>query len=430
MIDLTISSPISGRISKMDADKIAPCLTYSYTIWREGQKGKKPFSIKKTMWADRGDDCFYFWSGHLDRIRNYLDQEKIPHRVLYPDFSLPFVRPGLPGITFRSDQIKLIRAALRCQRGVILSPTGTGKTIIQMGLVSAYRNLRTLILAHTNDLVNQAKEELDKFGLIADVSTMQSYVKIPVKNRCDRYDVIISDECHHYAKDMNTYGKIMSGQLAPIRLGFTATMPSEKESILSLEGHLGPVIGEYTMKEAMDDGILAVPKIRIIKSPKISVWGSWPEVYKIAVVNNKKKNNLIKKIAKEYMNEGKIVLIMVHRIEHGEILQKLLRIPFVEGRVNAQDRLKIKKQLIEKKLKGAICTTVWREGINIPSLDVVINAAGGASEILTLQGIGRGLRKTDDKDQVIIVDIFDPSNNYLIKHFSERLCLYCDNDWI
>jgi len=60
----------------------------------------------------------------------------------------------------------------------------------------------------------------------------------------------------------------------------------------------------------------------------------------------------------------------------------------------------------------------------------VINAAGGKSEIMTLQAIGRGLRRTDTKDQVIIVDFFDSSNYYLLGHFGERISIYSENDWL
>ncbi len=49
----------------------------------------------------------------------------------------------------------------------------------------------------------------------------------------------------------------------------------------------------------------------------------------------------------------------------------------------------IQMDLNSKKLMGVVCTTAWKEGINIPSLDVIINAAGGKSEIATLQNLGR-----------------------------------------
>jgi len=61
---------------------------------------------------------------------------------------------------------------------------------------------------------------------------------------------------------------------------------------------------------------------------------------------------------------------------------------------------------------------------------VVINAAGYKSDILVQQIMGRGMRATSEKDSFILVDIFDPSHHYLIKHFGERICLYFDKEWM
>jgi len=60
----------------------------------------------------------------------------------------------------------------------------------------------------------------------------------------------------------------------------------------------------------------------------------------------------------------------------------------------------------------------------------VFNAGGGKDELPVLQTIGRGLRRTDEKDKVIIYDFFDPSHPYLISHFGQRVTLYMDNGWL
>jgi len=85
---------------------------------------------------------------------------------------------------------------------------------------------------------------------------------------------------------------------------------------------------------------------------------------------------------------------------------------------------------LNEKRKCIICTSVWKEGLNFPELNVVINAAGGKSEIMTLQALGRGLRVTEKKKFLIFYDIFDPSSRFTVEHFGERLCLYMDNNWI
>ena len=77
-----------------------------------------------------------------------------------------------------------------------------------------------------------------------------------------------------------------------------------------------------------------------------------------------------------------------------------------------------------------IATTIFKEGINIPELNVLVNATMGKSDIATMQVIGRGLRKTATKTEIIVYDLFDPSHPFLVASFGERVCLYSDLGWI
>jgi superfamily II DNA or RNA helicase len=125
----------------------------------------------------------------------------------------------------------------------------------------------------------------------------------------------------------------------------------------------------------------------------------------------------------------------VNKIAHGDNIERIcndqgIDVKFIQGSSDIETRERIRNELNMGLVKTVISTTVWKEGINIPNLNNVINAAGGKSEIATLQGIGRGLRKTSEKDKVVIYDFFDPGHPYLIAHFGERLCLYMDMGWL
>ena len=125
----------------------------------------------------------------------------------------------------------------------------------------------------------------------------------------------------------------------------------------------------------------------------------------------------------------------VNYIEHGRKLQMEfenynLSIPFVQGSMNSKNRIETKQALEKKKIRMAIATVTWKEGVDIPSLTCVINAAGGKSEISVMQSIGRGLRRKGNKTQVTIYDVFDQSHPFLIDHFGERLAIYMDNNWL
>jgi superfamily II DNA or RNA helicase len=274
------------------------------------------------------------------------------------------------------------------------------------------------------------------YGVV--VATMQSFSKIDPKDYCDQFPIVIVDEGHHISKFDGTYAKILSNMLSIVRLAFTATEPTLTEAKLALEGLIGPVIGDFTINEASEKGILAKPKIKIIKTDfdhSVRELRSYVQVYEEGIVQNTSRNKQIVDIALKHKEKGEVVLIFVNKIEQGENLINLFNgeavtVPFVKGDMPSIEREYIKKSMIKKRRKIAIATTAWKEGINIPSLNVIINAAGGKSEISVLQSIGRGLRRTDDKEEVIIYDFFDPSHPHLVNHFGERITLYCEKEWL
>jgi len=341
------------------------------------------------------------------------------------------------------------------ETGVIVSPTGSGKTILQLGIMSAYPGKKILLLSHTIGIIKQTFEELKKFGFKdiqqigggeqyngefsrIVVSTVQSFSKIDPEKYTNYFDIVMVDEAHRVSSLECMYAKILTIIMAQVRLGFTATLPQSEIAQMSLEALVGPVIDEFSIKEASDAKILATPKVKLLKSNfnhDIKDIRVYKDVYQYGVVENKSRNKLIVNTIIDHSKIGDISLIFVTKIEHGENLQKIFsqeneNVPFVQGSLSPEEREKIKKNLIEKKLKIAIATGAWREGINIPSLDVIFNAGGGKGELGVLQLIGRGLRRMEGKDTVTIYDIFDPSHHYLISHFGERMCLYFEKGWV
>jgi superfamily II DNA or RNA helicase len=99
---------------------------------------------------------------------------------------------------------------------------------------------------------------------------------------------------------------------------------------------------------------------------------------------------------------------------------------FLEG---SKRRESIKKDLEDGIIKVVICSDIWREGANIKSLGNVINACGGKSEIGTLQAVGRGLRISEGKTTVKIIDFLDPYR-YLAEHTVERIKIYKREGWL
>jgi superfamily II DNA or RNA helicase len=233
------------------------------------------------------------------------------------------------------------------------------------------------------------------------------------------------------------YAAIMNSLLAPVRIGLTATFPKDPEAALAVEGCFGPIIGEVTIQEGVEAGFLARPVIKLIPVPfnvDIRDLKRWAQIYDKGVVNHVARNRIIARLTRDLVAREETVLIIVNIIEHGDNIQKVLRqlgvsSEYIQGSSDAYVREHVRKSLNERKILCVIATAVFKEGVNIPGLNNVINAAGGKSEIATLQAIGRGLRVTDDKKFVTIYDFLD-SGRYIAEHAVERMKIYVDSGWL
>jgi superfamily II DNA or RNA helicase len=431
---------------------IKPCLSYTSVYYKQGPYRKIRQEYEKTVMV-RGDSCYYFQTGLLDRVIKFCKNKNVPVEIVGEvERLIPKTSPYLEGITFREEQLRLINKGIENQRGVLIAPTGTGKSIIGLAIVSAFPDNQMLWLCHTKDLMYQAADFASKhlkkasIGFIGDgkyepnthtFATRQSFIQYVEDKGCD-YDIIIVDEVHHLSTHESQYHEIFRNMPAPVRIGLTATMPSDKKAVLAIEGCLGPVIGEVTVEEGQKRDIMAAVKIRFIKVPlnyQIKELRKYSDVYDRGVVYNKEAHKAIINVIKRHVANKESVLVLVVRIEHGEnILSECrnngIEAVFAQGSTEGSVRKQIKDALNSKDIHCVIATTIFSEGVNIPELNVLINAAGGKSEIRTIQAIGRGLRLTETKKELIFYDIFNPSHPYLVSHFGERVCIYSDLGWL
>jgi superfamily II DNA or RNA helicase len=163
----------------------------------------------------------------------------------------------------------------------------------------------------------------------------------------------------------------------------------------------------------------------------------YTEVYDQGIVNNKKRNEIIIDEVAKHVLSGDTCLIIVRMLQHGsnliEIMQSkypAIRAFYAHGETESEDRERIRQALQDRTIDCAITSVIWREGVDIPSLNVVVNAAGSKSEIFCLQSLGRGMRTSKGKDSFILMDFFDNSHHYLVSHFGMRLSLYYDQNWM
>lgn len=439
---------------------ILPKLRYKASYFKRDIFGGGDTKIyKKHLITGRNGSGGTFYTGHLPRLK-CMKQITFTGSVdrIKPDSRKPY----LPGITFRPDQIKALRKARIKQRGRIVFPTGAGKTVVAAGFMSMFHSCRILFLCHTRDLLMQTSEELERFeiahaklgaGFKPDwqqllrsdscvlISTIQSISKISQQKPLGVFfDANIVDEVHHAAKEDSQYGRYMINSLAPIRLGLTATTPSSEYEELVNEGLFGPVIYEMTPDQGAEIGILAKPQVQIVPieyDPSLNASinpKTYANYYKHCIVLNTTRNKIIVDKAIATMTLGQSVLIIVEKLEHGRRLQKMfsrrrLEVPFVEGDRHSEFRQVVKNELKAKKIKAAICTRVWKEGINIPSLNHIILAAGMKEEKAVKQAMGRGLRVDVGKEVITLTDFMDPYR-HLAEHSVKRFNIYYRLGWL
>ena len=155
---------------------------------------------------------------------------------------------------------------------------------------------------------------------------------------------------------------------------------------------------------------------------------SYADIYEQEVVNNEERNFVIVKAASKFYKKNKTVLIIVQHIHHGKLLEEMLgmvvgkrHVRFVQGDSGTATRQKALKDLNSGDVKIVIATKIFSVGVNIKNLNVLINTKGQISPVDYTQTYGRVLRKTDTKDTVDIIDIFDTGCRYLTTHSNERL---------
>ena len=461
---IEVLDAVHCRANKHARQVIKRCLSYKEVAWKRARFGREQKIEKHHLITGREGTSGLFLTGLLPRIKAYCKKRKIRLTITTEEQEGREIirRPKVKDITFRPDQEAALGAVRRHHRGKIVFPTGTGKTIIALGIISMFPNYRILILCHTKDLVQQLKDELGAHGYnkiqivgagykvknikrlfqkdsVIVIGTIQSFSKIDVKHYRAFFDLTIVDEVHHVNSRSSQYGKVMTNNLSPRRYGLTATEPTKAKEILINEGFFGPTIAKLTEAEGIEKGIIAEPIVNLISVPydmKINQKCKYRYglLYDYGIVKNRARSQMTVAEAIKTANKGQTVLIVIERTEHGKKLKTMLkykgiRAPFIHGGTDMAIRNKTKKKLNDKKVKIVICSKVWKEGINIPTLNHIINAVGMKEEKQVRQAIGRGFRTAEGKTTIKLTDFLDPYR-YLAEHSILRIQIYAKEGWL
>ena len=238
----------------------------------------------------------------------------------------------------------------------------------------------------------------------------------------------VVSNCH--ASKANILKQLLTGPFAnvPIRWGLTGTVPKEEHDYTSLLIAIGKVIAALPAATLQREGVLADCHVNIFQMKDDIEYPTYPAELTYLTTNNDRLTYL-STIIKEISLKGN-TLVLVQRIKSGKKLKELLPdAVFVQGKMKAQDRKDHYDSISNTDNRILIGTYgVASVGINIPRIYNLVLVEPGKSFVRVIQTIGRGLRKTTDKDSVNIYDICS-STKFSKRHLTERKKIYKDAEY-
>lgn len=381
-------------------------------------------------------------------LNKYFIQYKIVDKRVEPQISDLFITT-----TPRDYQKDAVSVALERTRGVIKGGCGSGKTNIMEFIISK-TNLPTLVVTHTTAVFNQTIERFRRnlridigvigngsweFGKKITVGLTASLTRVEkrkgLREFLSKIECLLIDEAHHIpAKSCLNISEACPN--AYYRIGLSASPWREDLADLLIQAVTGKQLIDINASYLIQRGYLSKPTIKFIhfKHQKQSRGLKYKDFYTKTIVENEQRNKLITDIVLIHALQGESVLVSVSRIKHGEILETMIKdgfkdlhrsmIKFVNGEDHPEELAQTLVDLHERKLLVVIATSVYKEGINVPALNVLMNCKAEDSSVAAFQTIGRALRKTEDKNTVLIYDIYDEGCRWLGAHSQSREKIY------
>ena len=361
-------------------------------------------------------------------------------------------------IKIRDYQLDAIHHILNNDRGLILSPTGSGKSFIIYVLIRYYvdflQEQKVLVVVPTTSLVEQMYSDFAEYGWISEdychrlyagrekstdkkvvISTWQSIYKMP-KSYFSQFGAVFIDECH-LAKAKSLTGIMTKLQDCKYRIGTTGTLDGTEVHQLVLEGLFAKHEQVTTTTQLIKEKHLSNLHISCIVLGHVKenrVTRTYQEEMEY-LSTHRLRNLFIAKLVNTL--EGN-TLVLAQYIEKQLVPLCLMVTEIVDrpvhliyGATPTEDREKVRK-LVEKSVDSSIILASYGTfslGINIKRLHNIVFASPYKSQIKVLQSIGRGLRTAEDKKQLKVFDISDDLSynsreNYTLKHLGYRVEIY------
>ena len=352
-------------------------------------------------------------------------------------------------ITPRPYQTEALDAVLKhwregVTRQLVSLPVGSGKTLI-FGMVAGALKTRTLVLAHREELLLQARQKIrlvypeadvgilkaeERSGLRTDicVASVQTAMRNTDALRERGFRLLICDEAHHAAA--TSYTKIfealgfMEGDRERLLLGVTAT--AYRGDNVGLGSVFEEIVFERSILAMMKAGYLCdVRGLEIKTGADISGvrtrTGDFAADELSVIIDTPERNALVADTYLRY-GQGRRGVVFGVGVEHALNLAEAFRergIPCraVYGAMDAEERRRALSEYEAGDIRVLSNCNVLTEGWDCPEASVVMMARPTKSRGLFIQCVGRGLRTAPGKADCLLIDFVDTARKHKLCGF-------------
>lgn len=327
---------------------------------------------------------------------------------------------------YQEAAVQAVRDSFRAgnKRTLLVSPTGSGKTVIFSYIAAgmARNNKRILIVAHRRELLKQISGALKKVGVthavlsggslgvpttnvvVASVFTLVRRMKM-----MKPFDVIIGDEAHHFTPQ-SSWGKVVAGFPTARVLGVTATperLDGKGMGQMFDDMVMGPTVAELTAQGFLSPAIVYAPS-----APDLGSVGTRMGDYVQKQLEEAMDKSVITGSAVKHYGKyasGRRAIAFCVSVKHAKDVAQDFRdagytASHIDGGMDDGERDGVLAKFETGEIQVLTSCDLVSEGFDLPAVEVAILLRPTKSLGLYLQQCGRAIRPHPDKERTIILD--------------------------
>ena len=289
-------------------------------------------------------------------------------------------------------------------------------------------------------------------------ATYQSLKNKPISYFKD-IDGVLVDEAHHVGNSTSHRKIILSCKKAQYKIGLTGTMPKEGTyTSFNIQAYLGPTVYNLTSKQLIDEKNATPVKVAMFYLDYLSE-ETKQKLYQMRSIHWEERDglkilNLEKRIIRENRDRFLYICDTISKAKknslclfadvqggYGRKIYDWMRentdksVYYIDGETKSENREFYKERLeIDENVLLISSIGTFSEGLDVKNLHTIFAVEPSKSPILVSQQLGRGMRLSDGKEFVTLIDFVDnfiyekgegnAKYNYLVKHAKEREQLY------